>query len=1024
MTGPESRWRRGWLLCLCLIAGVLWSALALRTDLQGDDATAELPPLTISGAEGAIELVADWGQEWTEDQTSVALFRNACRVSQGANTFTADKMVVWSRTEKGTKGEAQVLTIYLEGRVSASGEYSAVNESSRLIEMRSPRGVYLQTRAREQIAPKTDDPLYVRAVQRRGGPRRQSLYLTQYTVGDSSPGVPAQTIDLPTAQGLRRIRMFPRSVIPYTIDSYRSNDTTPPEQVALVTGGGITLLIDGLDLNGTDPGTIDLSADRVVIWTTALTDEPFSDAPQLQSRDMPFQVYLEGNIVIRQGDNVIRAERAFYDAKNERALVLNAQLDSFFPQLGVNVRMRADRIRQLSKDEFQAQNAWITTSRYGKPGYRVQSSSILYQQRVVPSKVGMAQAVDPQTGQPLYEKQGYATALGTTLFIDDVPTLYAPRVSGPVEDFNSPLQSASFAQDNVFGTQFRSQWDGFKVFGIDPVPGTKWTIGADFLSRRGPAFYTKASHEGLDPWGNHYLASGTKWGIFDYGHDNLGFDRRDLVPNHRERGILDLQFRDDLPNDMIFQSEIGYASDRNVREQFFERQFDRGKDLEVDGYLRQYIDDWSWSVFARPTLNLFENNTQWLPKGDLFNLGSPLLNNYLTWSSHSSAGYGMVNQARPPSNPALDAFTPLPYYVDGNGAYLMTRHQLEAPLDLGPLKITPYALGEVAHWGDSLSPAGGAAGALDRVWGKAGVRGSITAWRAFPYVRSEIFNLNGLAHKSTIDLDYSYARANHDISSIAQWNEFEDNAQERFRERFFTTEFGGVLPASFDPRFYAIRSGAGSGVADPYNELVGNMHVLRGMWRNRLQTKVGPPEQQRIKDWMTLDLGISYFPDPSRDDFGKSFGLATSRYAWYLGDRTTLLASSTNDFFSGGQQIWNVGINTQRTYRGSFYVGVMQIKGGPIDSEILTASYTYNMSPKWVSTMSTAYDLREHLSRGQSLTITRVGADFLIHAGFNVDVSKNNVGAIITVEPRFLKPGGNSASSTQLGPLVGPPSGF
>ncbi|MEZ5950625.1 MAG: hypothetical protein R3C12_15695 [Planctomycetaceae bacterium] len=106
-----------------------------------------------------------------------------------------------------------------------------------------------------------------------------------------------------------------------------------------------------------------------------------------------------------------------------------------------------------------------------------------------------------------------------------------------------------------------------------------------------------------------------------------------------------------------------------------------------------------------------------------------------------------------------------------------------------------------------------------------------------------------------------------------------------------------MLPAQFDPRGYAVRSGAARNVSSPYFELVDDQHALRLNWNHRLQTKVGPPERQRIKDWMTLDLGITYFPNPGDDNFGTSFGLLTANYMWDVGARTKFLANGQFDFF-------------------------------------------------------------------------------------------------------------------------------
>ena len=169
---------------------------------------------------------------------------------------------------------------------------------------------------------------------------------------------------------------------------------------------------------------------------------------------------------------------------------------------------------------------------------------------------------------------------------------------------------------------------------------------------------------------------------------------------------------------------------------------------------------------------------------------------------------------------------------------------------------------------------------------------------------------------------------------------------------------------------------------------------------------------------MLLDLGISYFPNPNRDNFGQNFGLFSGHYVWNVGDRTSVIADSMYDFFEGGQQWWNIGVMSQRSFRGSAYVGVQQIKGATLDSQILTGSYSYTMSPKWVSTMSASYDLAAGQSRGQSLTITRVGEWMLFHLGANYDWSKNNAGFIFSIEPKL----GRAGSTTQLGSLIQNPA--
>ncbi len=378
-------------------------------------------------------------------------------------------------------------------------------------------------------------------------------------------------------------------------------------------------------------------------------------------------------------------------------------------------------------------------------------------------------------------------------------------------------------------------------------------------------------------------------------------------------------------------------------------------------------------------------------------------------------GYGRLQPAQPPFDPALDTFTPLPYFTNADGLVTMTRHELDLPFMVGAVNFVPYLLGEAAYWGEDFS-----GDDLSRLYGSAGLRASVMFSRAMPWVRSQVFGLNGLAHKMIFDLDYSISDASADLTDIPQYNEFDDNAQERFRERYLGLDFGATdFPPTLDPRGYAVRTGAGRAVTAPYHELVDDQQVLRLGWRHRLQTKAGPPHMPRIKDWMTLDLDVSYFPDADRDNFGEEFGLFGMRYAWNVGERTRLVANSLFDFFDVNQRVWNVGVLSQRSARGSIYVGYRQVEGGPIQSQILTGSYSYAMSPKWVSSFGTAYDMADGRNLGQSLTVSRIGGDFIWHFGFGYDNSKNNTSLGLAIEPRL---GHLRTSATQLSSLLGVPT--
>jgi len=972
----------------------LWLACAWSTLSSVVPARAEDDGIISAAGSDAIDLTADWSQEWKSGDEYIGVFRGHCRVVQGEDEYASDKMVIWSREESNGDERLQRLTLYLEDHVVIVEDRSTRNEASATAELHSVTGVTLTVRGRQLDTPAEDDAVYQRALQRRKGAKRGLLLPTQFTVENDS-GEMWQSMPLANPQNLRRVRIFQRSALPFDVDIRQLTNRTPAEQVTIVSGG-VTILVDGISMKGGgDLGMIDLSADRAIIWTDPLD----GDQPTViqQRAEAKCQVYLEGNIVIRQGDNVVRAERAFYDARDDRALVLNAELNAYYSMMGASVRLKAERLRQINSQSFHAQNAWVTTSQYGKPGYRLQASDVFVEQRATNLYGGdTGMTIDPETGEPVQMTQPWTTALNSTVFIEDVPLFFVPYVSGTPEEISTPLQAISFQQDRIFGSQLLTKWDAMKLLGLERQNGVRWYADFNYFSKRGPGVGTDGLYEGVDGWGNPYRGVGMASYVYDTGLDNLGLDRRALEPKDSNRGRINLRHKSLLSPDTVFQAEIGYVSDRNYLEQWYESEFDRGKDQETLGYLKHTVDNWAGTLLARPQVNPYEYNTQWLPKADIYALGEPVFETPLTWSMHSSVGYASLNNTQLPTDPN-DLFTPLPYYAAGDGLMAMSRHELALPFNLGELKIVPYALGEAAYWSDSFTE-----DSVGRLYGRTGLRASIMASRIMPYVQSDMFNLNGLAHKMVFTADYSLSGSSEPLSNISQWNEFDDDAQERFRERLLVNSFGGTLPFQFDPRNYAVRSGAGASVTAPYNELVDDQHVLALGWNQRLQTKVGPPDQLRLKDWMTLDLGVNLYPAANRDNFGSHWGLGSARYAWHVGDRTSILANALYDFFDDGQHVWNLGVLSQRSYRGSIYLGLRQIQGGPVDSRIATASYSYFMTPdKWVSTASTAYDLGERRSLGQSFTVTRIGNDFVFHLGMNVDTSKNNVGATFSIEPKF-----------------------
>jgi lipopolysaccharide export system protein LptA len=1007
------------------MATLMGGTYCAHTLVRGETRTAN------ESSHEAVTIRAQFARSWQQEGEAVHLLHGECQIVQGETTIRSERAVVWRIADPSGAAGRERITVYLEEGVRIDEPGSTLSERTQLVHLKTESGVTLQAARPTTGQPAAHDPTYQRAAQRRAQSKKGTIRRAQYAAEAGDTGPELRSIQLtPPAGAMRRVRIYQRTGGVFDIESVPSPDTTPAEQV-IILKGGITLLVDGIEqqLEGQPVGAIDLSADRIVIWTDATSGGNLTGNQFEQPSELPLQFYLEGNIVIRQGNNKLHATQAFYDIREKRALLLNAELRTKIAQSPAEVRVRAQQLRQVAENTYQAQQAWVTTSTFAKPGYRLQASDIFIEPRYEnPFARNTGPRFNDETGELDPETTLWATTLNNAFYVEDIPLFYYPYLSVPAEDPNIPLRNVNLQNDQIFGIQFRTTWDMFKLLGIDSPDAVRWELDADYLSKRGPLIGTSGDYRGRERFGldGPYQGKGYVSFIYDTGRDNLGNDRLSLLPAQEARGGLLLRDRQTFLNGITWNGEAAFLSDRNWLEEYRETEFDNGKDYETLGYLKQQQGNWAWSAIVRPRLYDYYNETAWLPRGDLFVLGQPLFGNWLTWSTHTYAGLANQSIAKPPTDPA-DKWSVLPYEADASGLAAATRHEIDMPFQLGPLNFVPYVLGEAAYWSDTATPVGPLVdasidqGSLGRLWGSGGLRGSVELSKIFYDVNSDIFNLNGLAHKMVFDADYSYSRSSQSLSDVPQFNEIDDNAQEQFRRRLFFNTFSEDVPVPFEPRSFALRSGVAQNVSAPYNEIVDDLQVLRLGWRNRLQTKVGPANNQRIKNWMTLDLETSFFPDKDRDNFGESFGLYSARYNWYVGDRTTITAGTLFDTFETNETLWNVGLISQRTTRGSMYIGLRNIEGGPLLTRILTASYSYLMSPKWLSTASTAYDLGENQNRGQSLTITRIGADFLVHFGANVDTTRKNYGFGLSVEPRFARQVGNFGSGnygTQLGSLL------
>ncbi len=340
----------------------------------------------------------------------------------------------------------------------------------------------------------------------------------------------------PIEPGTQRVtRILSRSGQPFTFEMRPTQ--TDGTSVAVITGG--------VNLVTTSPqfGTVDIEADRVVIWVR--NGQKGQDWISLnneivQSDRDPMEVYMEGHVIFRQDSNrflgksdqkAVEATSAYYDYQKDQFLMVDAQVDLFAPGLISPLKIRTPRVMQYhpmvngpnglapsQAPELRAEQTVSTGSRFARPGYRFRSSSIDVRQ-VVDSSANVGAGSDPNKFEP-DDLTWLIDARQNAFYMGRIPIFYWPRFVTEADDLDIPLRQINFRTNNYFGQQVLTDWNMFKLLNIRrPREIDQWNLDIDYLSAR-----DKKPGQGI--------AVGSEIGWF--GNDLIR-DIRD--PYHRNKSI-------------------------------------------------------------------------------------------------------------------------------------------------------------------------------------------------------------------------------------------------------------------------------------------------------------------------------------------------------------------------------------------------------------------------------------------------------------------------------------------------------
>jgi hypothetical protein len=570
------------------------------------------------------------------------------------------------------------------------------------------------------------------------------------------------------------------------------------------------------------------------------------------------------------------------------------------------------------------------------------------------------------------------------LKVDDTTIFYWPFMRSNMQRPDIPIKSVHVGHDSIWGTSIESRWHLSRLLGLKEPEGVDSTLAMDYFGKRG--FGTGAE---IDYAREDYYGRLLGYIIRDSGQDRLGryATRRNLEPDSDIRGRFFWQHRHFLPYNWQLTAGVGYASDENFIESYYRGEYNAGARQETYLHLKRLQDNWALSLLAKGRINDFADELEQLPSGEFHLTGQSLFDDRFTL--YSDTQLGRMRQTIGEDHTIAidkDVFT-----------FASHRMELDMPLWARPFKIVPFAAGTFGYDDRSgfrqtlVDGSNTGSFGSEQVWlGEAGIRAGAQFWKVYPDVKSRLWDLNQLRH---------------------------------------------IISPMLTAVFYT-----------ESDKVVEQRDTLQVGVSQRLQTKRGSGNGQRVVDWMRLDMDLTWVNDsespsdsgPGPDQFiwnrpivplrvlsapeifngdlssnlhrFEMFGVRRNYfgadYLWRLSDTMAILSDLNFDIQSGVVQQFNIGFSRLCWPNLSYYIGsrylrrieVLDEKG----SNAFTFAATYVLDPRYTLVFSQQYDFDYGANIRSDITLIRRYHRIYCGLTYSADESLDRQAIVFSIWPQGL----------------------
>jgi lipopolysaccharide export system protein LptA len=964
------------------------------------------PPAVISQAQPpaqSLVITAKAASTWTDGADGVVQLDGPVTIELDRTKLTADQAVVWLReTHDGQTGEQAVSVALLGNAVLQTP--NATRSGDRLLvtgRVNGPIRISAESRLARDLH---DTKTYADA-----------LVLREQTEGElgARPAVLERPATAPTTNPSASTKPS-REKTPIHAHADHTEDVVSRDgKIALELTGNVVI-------TRTEPSGqyLEMQADRAVVFTRLTRLRDIGNMKEIRGIEEAISsAYLEGDVRVtvipaqdNKGEQRLQANRVYYEFLNDRAVLTDAVIHSFDPQINIPIIVRAETVRQLSIGEYTANKAELTTSGFAVPSYSIRTDKAYVRQEA--------------TGDPRYGTRTEFTAHDVTLRAFELPFFYLPVASGTMTERGSVLRGLEVGNNNNYGTSIRTRWGLLETFGVLPPPDLDASYVVDYYSLRGPALGLDADYSG------GVVSETTKkaWnfkGDFrsyiltdDTGVDDLGGHRADVTPPDTFRGMVRWEHQQYFPDDWQLQLRTAWISDATFEEEWFQDQFNDGLPMETSLYLKRQKQTEAITFLASIQPNNFvttadleqeQFEVEKLPELGYHRIGDSLFDDHATFFSDNTIsrnsfnvsgtslgdqGYRFARNVKP-GQPSLglagatgNAGPPIVPQTWTNRADL--RQEIDFPFSVGEVHVLPYLSGRYIGYSDTpdyLIPneaATNGGGAANRVMGTAGVRFNTQFWSIDNGAQSDLFDVHRVRHIIEPEVHLFTSATNLDPSDLFIYDENVDD--------------------------------------------IHGINAVQLALRQRWQTKRGGPGRQRTVDFLTLNVEVNMFSDqpPAAElnpaGFRGLFFASTPEFSiprnsinadatWRMSDTTIMLADMQYNLDEQTLATGSIGLIAQRGERTTYYLGMRYIED--LSSAIGTIAANYQMTPKYSIGFRESFNFAEQVGVYSAISFQRRFDRFSCLLSVYNDTTDNQSGFNFGFYPEGLGAGASTDALTQ-----------